>query len=64
MSKIIIATLIAFFITCQVQGLTLGQTQAQASQDKPKPLPDTTRIVPSSTPILPATSMAGLRECN
>jgi len=44
MSKIIIATLIAFVVAFQVQGLPLGQTPAQASQDKPKPLPDTTKL--------------------
>jgi hypothetical protein len=44
MSKIIIATLIAFFVICHVQGLTFAQTPPQASQDKPKPLPDTTKL--------------------
>ena len=44
MPKIIIATLIAFFLICHVQGLTLAQAQPQANQDKAKPLPDTTKL--------------------
>jgi hypothetical protein len=44
MSKIIVATLITFFVTYEIQGLTLAQNQPQAAQDKPKPAPDTTKF--------------------
>jgi len=44
MSKIIIVSAIAFFVLSHVQDPILAQSPAQSSQDKPKPLPDTTKL--------------------
>src|SRR5215470_5229650 len=44
MSKIIIATLIAFFVVYCVERPILAQSPTEASQEKPKALPDTTKL--------------------
>ena len=44
MSKIVFAILIALFVAYEVHGPTFGQGQPPAAQDKPKVMPDTSKL--------------------